>query len=133
MRRNFILAIMSRSEVRLVHLRGQLGTCRGLPGARRQIEDVHGTGAATDLPQPGAYRLTRDRPRRPGGLERAVAEREMRGERGRVRAPRAVRGAVGVADACEELDRAAVEEHVRDLVAVAAGHDHVLRAEAMER
>ena len=63
-------------------------------------------------------------------LERVVAERQLRGERRRVRAARAVRGAVGVALAGDLDERVAVEEHVGRLVAVAAGDDDGAAARA---
>ena len=69
----------------------------------------------------------------PCGLERAVAEGEVGGEGARVRAAGAVGGAVGVAGAGQGLERGAVVEDVGDLVAVTAGDDDGVRAEAVER
>ena len=56
-------------------------------------------------------------------------EREVRRQRGGVRAPRAVGGAAGLAVAGDLDQPLAVEEDVRRLVAVAPGHDDRARAQ----
>ena len=92
---------------------------------RRQAEHVHRAGAVAEAAQPVADRLGRYPLGPSRRLERLEAERQVRGQRRRVRAARPVRGAVGMALAGDLDEPVAVEEEVRRRLPVAAGdHDH---------
>ena len=88
------------------------GAGRANSGAVSQPEHVDRPGPGAELAEAVAHRIRGDRAGGAGGLERRVAEREMGGERARVRAARSVGGAVGVARAADLLERVAVEEDV---------------------
>ena len=111
MRRNFIAAVDYASPI-----------------------DVNRPRAPADVAQALSDRARGDFLRLSCSVERVVPVRQVRGERGRVRAAGAVRGAALVALARDLLEPVAVEEDVgRLLVAVTAGDDHGLRAERVDR
>ena len=106
---------------------------RASSGAPGQLEDVHRPGPRAEVAQPVADRLAGDPPGGPRGLERRVAEREVGGERRRVRAARAVRGAVRDGARRGSAHASPVEHDVGRLLAVAAGHDHHGGPERVQR
>src|SRR5215218_11119388 len=103
-------------------------TVRCGPG---QVEYVNRAGTAADLAQPVPDCLAGDLAGGPCGLERAVPERQVGCERGRVRAAGAVGRAVGVTLPGDQVDLLAVEEDVGGLLAVAAGDHDRPQAEAV--
>src|SRR3954451_25495996 len=111
MRRNFMWRLCHAPRGGPAVIRAKRTGCSGCG----QVEYVDRTGPAADLAQPVPDRFAGDRACCLGRLERAEAEREMRGQRGRVRAARAVSSAVGVALARDEVELLAVEEDVGGL------------------
>src|SRR3954453_12453516 len=76
-------------------------------------QGIDGAGSAADVAQAVADGLGGDLSGSSGRFERCVAKGEGGGGGARVRAARAVGGAVRVAVALEQVDRRAVEEDVR--------------------
>src|SRR5947209_1207045 len=117
MRRNFIVAasrIMSD----------------GAPAP--EAEDVDRPGARPDLAQTVTDGVGGDLARQTRGLERLRAARELRGERGGMRAPRPVGGSAAVKLALDPHEAVAVEEDVCTVAAVTTGDDDERRAEGVE-
>src|SRR5829696_4220222 len=119
MRRNFMWRLCHAARGRRAARRAK----RPGSGGTGQVEYVDRAGAVADLAQAVPDGLAGDLAGGFGGLERAVAERQVGGERGRVRTPGAVGRAVGVAVTGDQVDLVAVEEDVGGLLAVAA-RDH---------
>ena len=128
----------ARTHAKELHRRAtipQWSWLQAMPGVRPrgQAQDVDRTRAAPDPAQAVANRAGRDRAGGAGRLERAVAERQVSGQRRGVGAAGAVRGAVGVPLARDQVDAVAVEQHVGGLLAVAAGDHDDVGAEGVER
>src|SRR4051812_14744157 len=105
------------------------------PGARTlgQGEDIDRTRPRSEAPNPVTNCLLGDAFRRARGVQRRVAERQMRRQRRRVRAAGPVRRAVRIPLPRDGLEVVAVVEDVDRLLAVPAGDDHRARAEPVQR
>ena len=133
---------LTRHQPQELHRSKNIGRSRrGGSGARsaagtRQAKHVDGAGPGADVAQAVPHRLGRDPLRRACRLERLEPEREVRGQRRRVRAARAVRGARrdSISPAIRST-RSPSKKVVDGLptAAVAAGHDDVARTEPMDR
>src|SRR5436190_15604644 len=114
MRRNFINRLWQRAVAP--------PALRGWAGLRLEAEHVDGSCARPEAAQAVAHRFGGDAARHPRSLEGVVAEREPRGEDRRMRAARAMRSSAGMPLAGYPLEPGAVEEDVRPIGPVAAGH-----------